>query len=1287
MNITSVVDSVKSKLMVGLLAAAACFLMVAANLAFASPSHAASNGTFNYTAISGSQVQIDSCVGGANSCPENLTIPNTINGSPVTKIAGSAFLGSTSIKSVVIGDNVADIGAYAFQGLSSLSSLNLGSAPKVLGQAAFKGSTALSNADLSSVTSMGQGVFNGASALQAVTLRSNLTSISQAAFKETSSLSSINIPGSVTSIGANAFLGSGLTSLTLPNSVSTLGTSAFERTTRLTSVTLGSGLAAIPDSAFLESGLTTLTIPDTVTSIGSYAFQNNSNLATVAIGRGASSINYQAFFNDAAITSLRFLGSAAPSLGANSFGNTGSATFYRMANANSWPSTIAAHAVVQVSPPSITSQPAAASVTSGEQVSLSVTADPHTGGGILGYQWRKNGTNIVGATSNAFSIPTGTTSDAGSYSVVITSWAGTVTSNSVTVSVTSGTSGSLVYDFVPGTPNSLTITGCVGGVGSCPASLVIPDTVTIAGTVVPVASIASQAFMGATSVTSLSLGNNLATIGSEAFKNNFSLATVTFGTRVSAIGANAFTGDTSLANVKFMGTTGPTLDATAFASSGSAGFFRVAGTGWNASANGHSISAVSAPMITTNPSSASVSDGTSVSLSVVADAQANGGTLTYQWFKNNVLVGGATSSTLNLGPVTGTNDKPGIYTVVVTGWAGSATSSPATVAVTGGTSGSFTYKFGADNTVIITGCVGGASSCPSALVIPATINISGTDYPVTLIDTNAFLGSTSITSVSIGSNVTTIGLGAFRFITGITSVTIPNNVRTIGVSAFGDDTNLASLDLGNGVTTIGTSAFSSTKLSSLTIPNSVSTIAGGAFIANSHLTTLVLGTGVTTIEQSAFTSCPLASVRFTSANGPTMGLDAFGQSSVTLFRPAGGSNWPAATDNHPIVVSTGPTVTAQPESHVVARGGAVTLTVGADGNGSGVTYQWKKDGTSIGGATAATYAVDPVTASTVGDYTVTVTNWAGNVASEAAAVSLAVGQQGDVAYAVVAGTPHDKAAITGCAATCPAVVTIPSVVNYNGTNLDVASVDAGAFDGASAITTVRFNATDSISFGAGAFANTGSGDFYRLAGGSGWAGSVGGHTIVPVSAPSITTQPADASVAIGAPLHLAVVVDGHNGGGDLIYQWTKDGIAIDGATNATYDVGSFTADDVGTYLVSISGWAGGTDSRAATVAIGVPTPSPSTGTTPPPAAAKSNQTLTVTLPTTLKKKATYKLSASTKQGTKVLWKLPKNKFCSLKGVSLKCTKASGKQLITLTAQAPGSSTLNPFSTTIKRKVK
>ena len=85
-------------------------------------------------------------------------------------------------------------------------------------------------------------------------------------------------------------------------------------------------------------------------------------------------------------------------------------------------------------PPSITSQPAGATVTLGQSATFSVTA---TGTGTLTYQWQKGAVNITGATASSYTTPaTGAADDGATFDVVVSDAAGSATSTAATLTVT-----------------------------------------------------------------------------------------------------------------------------------------------------------------------------------------------------------------------------------------------------------------------------------------------------------------------------------------------------------------------------------------------------------------------------------------------------------------------------------------------------------------------------------------------------------------------------------------------------------------------------------------------------------------------------------------------------------------------------------------------------------------------------------------------------------------------------------------------------------------------------------
>ena len=84
----------------------------------------------------------------------------------------------------------------------------------------------------------------------------------------------------------------------------------------------------------------------------------------------------------------------------------------------------------EIAPPYILTQPVSQSQTNGGRVTLTVVA---AGDPVLKYQWRFNGSRIVGATDSAYSIPSFTTSNAGNYDVTVTNSLGGTTSAVATV--------------------------------------------------------------------------------------------------------------------------------------------------------------------------------------------------------------------------------------------------------------------------------------------------------------------------------------------------------------------------------------------------------------------------------------------------------------------------------------------------------------------------------------------------------------------------------------------------------------------------------------------------------------------------------------------------------------------------------------------------------------------------------------------------------------------------------------------------------------------------------------
>lgn len=87
--------------------------------------------------------------------------------------------------------------------------------------------------------------------------------------------------------------------------------------------------------------------------------------------------------------------------------------------------------------------------------------------------------------------------------------------------------------------------------------------------------------------------------------------------------------------------------------------------------------------------------------------------------------------------------------------------------------------------------------------------------------------------------------------------------------------------------------------------------------------------------------------------------------------------------------SEAPAVITQPASQTIPPGSSITFTTAASGSPA-PTFQWKKDGTAISGATDSTLTLAHVTTADAGSYTVTATNSAGSATSNAATLTVIV---------------------------------------------------------------------------------------------------------------------------------------------------------------------------------------------------------------------------------------------------------------------------------------------------------
>lgn len=219
--------------------------------------------------------------------------------------------------------------------------------------------------------------------------------------------------------------------------------------------------------------------------------------------------------------------------------------------------------------------------------------------------------------------------------------------------------------------------------------------------------------------------------------------------------------------------------------------------------------------------------------------------------------------------------------------------------------GTFEYEKQDDGSFAIVDYLGSGGD----VVIPSTYNDGEGAAPVTKIGALAFYYTTTLTSVTIPSNIKTIGSGAFSYCenltdvtlaeglteietsafarSGITSVTIPTTLEFIRDEAFSECASLSSVTLPSGLTSIGPLMFyGCIALTSITIPTSVTTIGPRAFENCDSLSSVTLPIGLTVIGQEMFYSCDALESVTVPASVTSIGFAAFhscvGLESVTL---------------------------------------------------------------------------------------------------------------------------------------------------------------------------------------------------------------------------------------------------------------------------------------------------------------------------------------------------------------------------------------------------------------------
>jgi len=288
-----------------------------------------------------------------------------------------------------------------------------------------------------------------------------------------------------------------------------------------------------------------------------------------------------------------------------------------------------------------------------------------------------------------------------------------------------------------------------------------------------------------------------------------------------------------------------------------------------------------------------------------------------------------------------------------------------------------------------------------------------------------------------------------------------------------------------------------------------------------------------------------------------------------------------------------PSITVQPADQSVTTGQTATFSVTATGS-EPLSYQWQRNSAPISGATDSSYTTAAASSADDGAlFTVIVSNPVGSISSHPARLGVSTASGGGVAP-TISGQPADVSIRAGQVATFTVTAsgTAPLVFQWTRNGHNIPGANAASYS------TPPVAASDSGALFGVIIAND-----------AGYVTSRGAKLTVSGTAPKITTQPADQTVAAGKTATFAVVATGT---APLTYQWRKNGAAIGGATSASFTTGSLTSADSGaTYSVVVSNAAGTATSRGAKLTVSGTAPSITTQPQDQTIAAGKTATFTV----------------------------------------------------------------------------
>lgn len=247
--------------------------------------------------------------GGKSSNMQSLTIPDTIDGLPVTEIGIYAFQ-FCDFSSLTLPDSITFIDHYAFGYCKNLTSVTLPASLKKTGLRIFESCPALSEVNFPDhLIEFGELAFEDTAWLNAQRQKDPLVIVNGALIDGRSCKGDVKVPSGVKFVSGSAFSkNENITSVVFPASVSAIKESTFWYCSNLTSVELN-GCTSLGFGVFAACNkLTDLKLSGKLTSIDSYTFCDNNATATITFyGSESTWNNVQKPANDPFLSRARMV--------------------------------------------------------------------------------------------------------------------------------------------------------------------------------------------------------------------------------------------------------------------------------------------------------------------------------------------------------------------------------------------------------------------------------------------------------------------------------------------------------------------------------------------------------------------------------------------------------------------------------------------------------------------------------------------------------------------------------------------------------------------------------------------------------------------------------------------------------------------------------------------------------------------------------------------------------------------------------------------------------------------